>query len=436
MKDKIYLDYAATTPMDARVLRVMRPYFSEKFGNPGSLHSFGQEAMGAIDRSRETVAKIQGVGFRDVIFTGSATEANNLVLRGVVRAVKNIRTPRVIVSAIEHESVLKTAQDLEEEGLIELKILPVDEDGIARLSTLKKLLNENTVLVSVMYANNETGAVQPVLEIGRIVADFRGAGKYPLFHTDAVQAVQYLDCGPGKLGADFMTISGHKIYGPKGIGALVARAINPKHQTLNSKWLDHAHHPELAEGQSQNLKSQNFEHSNLGLVSGFPAVRPLVTGGGQEFGLRSGTENVANIVGFAEAARLAETIKPEESKRITELRNYFWNKIVLIDRKIKLNGPAIADGTEGPRLPNNLNIYLPKVLAEEALAYLDMRGIAVSAGSACAARSSEPSHVLRAMHLDEKTIRHSLRVTLGRDTDKKQIDTSLAVIRKLIRSTC
>src|SRR3989344_1209544 len=325
MKDKIYLDYAATTPMDARVLRVMRPYFSEKFGNPGSLHSFGQEAMGAIDRSRETVAKIQGVGFRDVIFTGSATEANNLVLRGVVRAVKNIRTPRVIVSAIEHESVLKTAQDLEEEGLIELKILPVDEDGIARLSTLKKLLNENTVLVSVMYANNETGAIQPIAEISEIIADFkrseyhelhpnypkknkkkdnlehsdeirniRVAGAYPLFHTDAVQAVQYLDCGPGKLGADFMTISGHKIYGPKGIGALVARAINPKHQTLNSKWLDHAHHPELAEGQPQNLKSKNFEYSNLGLVSGFPGVRPLVTGGGQEFGLGSGTENVAN----------------------------------------------------------------------------------------------------------------------------------------------
>ncbi|MFH0890729.1 MAG: aminotransferase class V-fold PLP-dependent enzyme [Candidatus Liptonbacteria bacterium] len=259
---RIYLDYAATTPVDARVLRAMLPYFSEKWGNPGSLHSFGQEAIAAVDRSRETIAKIMGCppsgGFRDVIFTGSATEANNMVLRSTILGIKNyelgIRSrgddkhlihnsqfiiPRIVISAVEHESVLGPARALEREGLVEPKILPVAEEGKVKLSALKKLLNENTVLVSVMQANNEVGSIQPIVEIAKMISDFKkqvvnsegqvadnkrgdhkpsAIGPWPVFHTDFVQALQYLDCRPEALGVDFMTISGHKIYGPKGIG--------------------------------------------------------------------------------------------------------------------------------------------------------------------------------------------------------------------------
>ncbi len=424
MKEKIYLDYAATTPLDEGVFRVMKPYFSEKFGNPGSLHSFGQEAMGAVDKSREMVAKTFGVDFRDVIFTSSATEANNLVLRGVVGSAKNISMPRVIVSAIEHDSVLKTARDLERDGLIELKVLPVDKEGTVSLSTLRKLLNDRTILVSVMYANNEMGVIQPIAEISEIIRNFRSTKSqapnpkqvaYPLFHTDAVQALQYLACRPKEPGVDLMTISGHKIYGPKGVGALICR-----------------------DGKSG---IKNYE---LGIRSGSGGrpihnsqfIIPSITGGGQEFGLRSGTENVANIVGLAEALRISEKIKQEEAKRIARLRNYFWEKIVLINGKARLNGPDIGGGEKSARLPNNINVYLPGVLAEEALAYLDMQGIAVSAGSACSTRASEPSHVLRAMFGDDKIARHSLRITLGRGTDRRQIDMALIVIRKLVESAC
>ncbi len=424
---RIYLDYAATTPLDEGVFKAMRPYFSDIFGNPGSLHSFGQEAMGAIDKSREAIAKMLEVDFRDVIFTSSATEANNLVLRGIVKATRMTRMaselsekrhsehsdylPRVIVSAVEHDSVLKTTRDMEQEGLIELKILPVDEEGVVSLPELKKLLNDKTVLVSVMYANNEIGTIEPISKIGAEIAKFRATGTYPLFHTDAVQALQYLDCRPNELGVDFMTISGHKIYGPKGVGALIMGR-----KTHNIK--------QGASGTKQDSR----------LSVPWSMLQAQITGGGQEFGLRSGTENVANIVGLAEAVRVSEKIKQEEAKRIFGLRNYFWEKIVLINRKARLNGPDVRGGEKYARLPNNINVYLPGVLAEEALTYLDMQGVAVSTGSACSARGAEPSHVLRAMFGDDKIARHSLRITLGRGTDRRQVDVALGAIRKLVES--
>ncbi len=258
--EHIYLDYAATTPVHPRVLRAMEPYFSERFGNAGSLHSFGQEAIAAIDRSRETIANAIGAQFREIIFTGSATEANNLALRGSIRGLtqtvrgltqKNIKTttqkfsvshrevsvslqPRLIISAVEHESILETARDLENDGT-EVIIIPVDRHGIVDLKKLKSALNERTILVSVMYANNEIGTIQPIAKISEIIRNFREELRIknnelrkrkkasfiiPLFHVDAVQALQFLDCNTQDLGIDLMTLSAHKIYGPKGIGGL------------------------------------------------------------------------------------------------------------------------------------------------------------------------------------------------------------------------
>ena len=213
-REKIYLDYAATTPVAPVVLRAMQPYFSEKFGNAGSLHSFGQEAMAAVDRSREIVAGSIGAAFQNIVFTGSATEANNLVFRGVVARSK-IPAPKIIVTTIEHESILETARNLESSGAAQIVYIPVDHYGIIDISRLKKELDERTILVSVMYANNEIGAIQPIREIAKIIRDAGKFGILPLFHTDAAQAFQFLDCATSELEIDLMTLSSHKIYGPK-----------------------------------------------------------------------------------------------------------------------------------------------------------------------------------------------------------------------------
>lgn len=396
---KIYFDYAASTPVAKEVLKTMLPYFSEKYGNPGSLHSFGQEAMAAVDASRETVAKAVGADFREVVFTGSATEANNLALRGVIKQFK-IRNseleikPKLIVSAIEHESVLDTAHDLEREG-VEVVVLPVDQKGIVDLGKLESELNERTVLVSVMYVNNEIGVVEPISEISKIISNFRNSkfkiknskieAAYPLFHTDAAQALMYFDCDVKKLGVDLMTLSGQKVYGPKGVGALCVK----------------------------NSLIQNTKY-----------LVPIVTGGGQEFGLRSGTENVAAVAGFGKAAELAAQSRVKNAKRVEGLKKYFLGRLKKMDKKIETNGE--------PGAPHILNVYFPEEYTGDLLVKLDRAGVAASAGSACSARAFTPSHVLSAMGLPEERVRGSVRFSFGIQTTKSEINEAIRRIGKIL----
>ncbi len=415
--ERIYLDYAATTPVDPRVLTAMRPYFSEKFGNPGSVHRAGQEAIAAIDEAREKVGKALGAKFREIIFTASATEANNLALRGLLRTVRGQYadkfwhksassqrevgvSPRVVVSVIEHESILETAKDLEKSG-VEIIYLPVDKKGLVDLGKLKTALNERTVLVSVMYASNEVGTIQPIIEIAKIIADFKKnhypllTTHYPLLHADAVQALQYLNCDVNSLGVDMMTLSSHKIYGPKGAGALYVRRGGPATN----------HHP----------------------------LATIISGGGQEYGLRSGTENVPAIVGFGKVAELLGEYT-QEAHRVAELRDYFWVKLKKLKSKIEINGPGVMlkkDSSDLRRLPNNLNVYFPGATAEELLIKFDMAGIEASAGSACAARSLTPSYVIKELGFPEKRAKSSIRFSLGRPTTRQDLDEVLQRIKNL-----
>jgi cysteine desulfurase len=387
LKDRIYLDYAASTPVDPRVLKIMQPYFSRSFGNPGSLHSFGQEGIAAVDDAREVVADILGVNFRQILFTGSATEANNLALRGAMKAAgSRIKEPKILISSTEHESVEETARMLFEEGA-EVVRIPVDKEGRVDVEALMRAVDRRTVLVSVMFANNETGTLNDIPAIGAALARVRAeyGGIYPLFHTDAVQAFQYLPCRPDDLGADLMTLSAHKVCGPKGVGVLYVRDLTQ--------------------------------------------LTPVLQGGGQEFGLRSGTENVPLIVGAAEAFRLAGEVREKEVKRMRGLTELFWQGLGSLRKKMKLNGVDI-DG-EG-RIPNVLNIRLASVSAEQLLTELDLRGVAASAGSACASRSHAPSRVLKAMGLAEEDIRSSIRVSLGRFTQPADIRRAVSVLKKII----
>ena len=385
---RFYFDYAATTPIDPEVLKEINSNLRNNFGNPGSLNFFGQTAMAIVDKSREKIAKSIGADFREIIFTGSATEANNLALRG---AIKNVKTKnkksRIIISSSEHGSVLETARDLEKEG-IEVIYLKVSKNGIVDLKQLKKYLNERTVLVSIMYANNETGSILPIERIIKIVKNRENP---PLFHTDAVQALQFLDCNVKNLGVDLMTLSAHKIYGPKGIGALYVRNSQPI--TYN--------------------------------------LQPIITGGKQEFGLRSGTENVAAIAGFAKAIELADKNRQKEKKRIFLLSQYFLKEIKKIVPGAQLNA------SKAERLPNILNIAFPIAFlgydAESLLIKFDLNGIAVSRGSACMARSSQSSYVLKEMGISESEQRSSLRFSFGRFITKEEMSKALKIIKKILK---
>lgn len=382
---RIYFDYAASTPLRSEVERVMKPYFTQRFGNPSSLHFFGQEGIAAIDHAREAVAKTIDAAFREVIFTGSATEANNLALRGVVRGARGIITkPRIIISAIEHESILETARDLEHDGA-ELIIIPVDSHGVVDVRHLEQALNERTVVVSVMYVNNEIGTVQPIRKIAHIVSQFKKERQYPLFHTDAVQAFNYFECNVAELGVDMMTLSGHKIGGPKGIGALYVKHI----ESANKKILT-----------------------------------PILTGGGQEFGLRSGTENVPGIVGFAGAVVRAAKERKKEYTRLLSLKKYFWKEMKKTFPDASIYGMDEKHFSDAA--PHIVNVSLRNMPLDDLIVRLDVIGISVSSGSACASRAATHSHVLSALF---ENASRGVRFSFGRGTTRAEISEAVKRIR-------
>ena len=382
---RIYLDYAAATPVDKEVLKAMMPYFYDKFGNASSVHYFGQEAIAAIDTAREKIAKLLNCDFSEIIFTGSATEANNLAICGLIRANRGMHA-HIISTAIQHESVHEPAKELQKSGH-EVTYIKVNKSGFINIADLEKNIKNNTILVSVIYANNEIGTIQPIKEIGKLIEKINvkrktaGLGRI-YFHTDAVQALQFLECRPDWLKTDLMTFSGHKIYGPKGVGALYIRKNTP--------------------------------------------FLPIISGGGQEFRLRSGTENVANIVGLAKAIEFVFKGREMRFKKVLNLRNRLLNYIIKGNKGAKLNGSLVS------RLPNNLNIRFPGVSNEALLVALDLAGVAVSAGSACSARATKASHVLIALELTEKQAKASVRITLGKDTTEEEIKRAAGIIKKAI----
>lgn len=393
---RFYFDYAATTPLDPGVFKAMKPYFEARFGNPGSVHSFGQEAIGAIDRARERIADTIGAEFQEIIFVSSATEANNLILKGVVEVwrKKFSTVPKIIVSAIEHESVLAPARALHNAGLAEVVVLPVSKTGHVDQVALAQSIDGRTALVSVMYGNNEVGTVQRLAAIKKIIDRERDKESlYPLFHTDAVQAFQYREINVRQLGVDFLTLSSHKAYGPKGIATLYARA------------------------QSSSSDSSTRYH-----------LSPLLHGGGQEFGLRSGTEAVPLIVGMAEAIRNAHEIRVRETRRLGELKDFLVTTL-LREKKfnVRVNGARASES-----LPHIVSASFEKVSSETLLTALDLKGIAVSSGAACSMRSLEPSYVLQALGYDASRVRSSVRFSLGRYTTKAEITFLLDTLRSLI----
>lgn len=414
---RIYLDNAATTPLDTEVKKAMEPYFGDVYGNPNSLHWYGQRARAAVDAAREMVANAIGARFREVIFTGSATEANNLALRGAIKkaratfeAIQPGKPMKIIVSAIEHDSILDTVKDLEKDG-VAVSIIPVDEQGFIDVQKLANEIDERTVLISVMYANNEVGSIQPIKEIADIIKRFRAREHampyYPLLHVDAVQAFQFLDCTVDTLGVDLMTISAHKIYGPKGVGALYVR-------TMDS--VTHQHGDRLY------------------------MISPRIAGGGQEFGMRSGTENVAAIAGFAKAVELAIVRRADEGKRLAGLQIMLWEGIRGVYPDAIINGVEMDSRLRGndkgvwASLPNILNVYFPGWKGGELLIALDLHGVAVSSGSACATRSAAPSHVLTALGFDDARAGGSLRFSFGRHTTQADIEHAVAVLRAVLHA--
>ncbi len=377
----IYMDYAATTPVRPEVVRAMLPYFSENFGNPSSIYELAQESRGAVDRARRTIARALGCRASEVVFTSGGTEADNAAIKGVATALRNIGN-HVITSSIEHHAVLHACHQLEQFGF-EVTYLPVDEDGLVDPDEVAEAINDRTVLVSVMLANNEIGTIEPVAEIAAAVQREAGRiGRKICVHTDAVQAVGAVDVNVQDLGVDLLSLSGHKLYGPKGIGALYIKRGTP------------------------------FE--------------PLILGGGQERERRSGTENVPSIVGLAEAMRLAEVERPEVTPRLTKLRDKIISSIEERIPNAKLNGhPAV-------RLPNNVNVSFENVEGEPILLGLDFAGICASSGSACSSASLEPSHVLTAIGLPADLAQGSLRITIGRDTTDDDVDYMIETLTDLV----
>ncbi len=382
---RIYLDHAATTPVDPRVASAMEPWWTENFGNAGGLYEEGRRAKEVMQNSRETIAKLIGAKTDEIIFTSGGTEADNLAIFGVARSSTPGVFPRahIITTTFEHHAVLTPCQILEKEGF-NVTYLDVGKDGIVNPEDVRKALRPETILVSIIYANNEIGTIQPIAEIGKILRDYKLQTKNQqlYFHTDACQAAGYLDLNVNNLGVDLMSVNGSKIYGPKGVGFLYKR--------MGAK------------------------------------IKPQILGGGQEMRMRSGTEAIPLIVGMANAFKIAQEEGEAESARLLPLRDYFISGIIKRISKVVLNGHAQK------RLPNNINVSILDIEGEALILYLDAEGISISTGSACTSESLDPSHVILALGKPYEFAHSSMRFTLGRSTTKKDLDYVLEKLPKVV----
>jgi cysteine desulfurase len=362
---RIYMDHAATTPLAPEVLEAMIPYFSKRYGNPSSLHSFGREAREAVDDARTEVAALLNAEPSEIYFTSGGTESDNLAIKGIAR--KNKKKGRhIITSSIEHPAVLEVCKALTREGF-EVTYLPVTSEGLVEIGAVEEAVREDTILISVMHANNEIGTIQPLEEIGRLAGE-----KEIYFHTDGVQTAGKIPVDVNSLGLDAFSLSGHKLYGPKGAGALYIR---------------------------KGVRIESIQQ-----------------GGGHERGLRSGTENVPGIVGLGKAARIAEENMAEESERVRSLRDRIKEFVLNEIEDSWLNGHPVK------RLPSNLNFGFKYIEGESLLLYLDAKGVAASTGSACSSKKLAASHVLSAIGLSPVESHGSLRMTLGMANTEEDAD--------------
>jgi cysteine desulfurase len=382
----IYFDHAATTPCSKEVIDAMRPYFSEKFGNPSSIYAVGREAREAITESRETVAKLLGAQkSSEIIFTSGATESNNLALKGVAFYASQVLgiKPHIIASSVEHHCVLDTAKYLSKYFDFEVTFLPVNKEGLVNPKDVTSAIKDNTVIVSVMYGNNEMGALQPIAKIGEAVKEARESRKTdtPIyFHTDAVQAFQYFDCNVDDLAVDLLSLTGHKFYGPKGVGLMYVR-------------------------------------NGVKLL-------PQQQGGAQERGVRAGTENVPYIIGMVKAMFDADKNRKTNYKEISELRDYLITRITKEIPEVELLGPK----ENKDRLPHIVSLIFKRIEGESILINLDMKGISASSGSACTSGSLEPSHVTKAMGYGDMEAHGAVRFSLGKLNKKEDVDKLMEIL--------
>ncbi|MEK7576139.1 MAG: cysteine desulfurase family protein [Patescibacteria group bacterium] len=377
---RIYMDHAASTPLDPRIRIAMEPYLEEEFGNPSALYREGRRAREALENARESVAGVLGAATDEIIFTSGGTEGDVLALMGVAHAYSN-RGKHIISTTIEHHAVLNTLDALKKEGF-EITLVEVGQNGIVDPQKIEEALRLDTILVSVIYANNEIGTIQPITEIARRIKKFRDAKvdkmSGPFFHTDACQAAGYLDLNVKNLGIDLMVMNGSKIYGPKGVGALYVR---------------------------KGVR-----------------IQPIFLGGAQEGKRRAGTENIPGIIGFAEALKIANDERTIEGARVKNLRDK------LIDGILKTIPRTVLNGDREIRLPNNINISILDIEGEGVILYLDSHGIACSTGSACTSESLDPSHVILALGRPYEYAHASIRFTLGRSTTESDIEHVLKVL--------
>ncbi len=375
---RVYLDYAATTPVDERVLHCMLPYFTQSFGNPSSIHTFGQQAEAALDAARQSVAQSLHARPEEIVFTSCGTESDNLAIRGAALAMRqNSGASHILISPVEHHAVSNTVRQLVEWDGFTFDYLPVDATGMVHADEVEAAIRSETGLVSVIYANNEIGTINPILEIAEVCRR-RGV----LFHTDAVQAAAHLPMDVERDGIDFLAIGAHKFYGPKGVGALyIRRGVR---------------------------------------------VSPTQTGGKQESGLRAGTHNIPYIVGMAEALHLAQTEQAERSARLSEMRDWILQRVISEIPRSRITGHPTQ------RLPNHSSFAFEGVDGNRLLMMLDLAGFACSSGSACKVGTPEASEVLTAIGLSANWGLGSLRVTLGKDTSRQQVDGFLQVLPEIV----